>query len=82
MLRRCRQQAVVGQPLEQREHLAEVVVRRGAAARPVEDVESEPDVAGFGDALRDALDVVVQPERFGDDDDCGRRLSSLAGVAS
>ena len=46
------EQSVVGQPLEQRQHLGEVVVRRGAATGAMEDVESETDVAGFGDRVR------------------------------
>ena len=73
------EQPVVGQPFEQRQHLGEVVIRRGASAGPVEDVESEPDVTRQRDAFGDALDVIVQPERLRDDDDSRGRGTALGG---
>src|SRR6478735_7711241 len=47
------EQSVVGESFEQGQHLAEVVVGRGATARSMEDVDPEPDVSGIRDAFRD-----------------------------
>ena len=58
----------VGEALEQRQHLLEVVVGRGAAARPVEERRRDGVVAGVGEPPGDVLDVVVHPERLLDHD--------------
>ncbi len=60
---------VVGQVLVERQDLGEVVVGRGAAAGPVEEVRRDGVEARIGEPLRDALDVVVDPERLLHDDD-------------
>ena len=68
------QHAVVGEALEERHHLAEVVVGSGAAAGAVEDRRRDRVVALVGEATGDVFDVVVHPEGFLDHDDRGLGL--------
>ena len=58
------QDAVVGDAFEERHDLAEVVVRRGAAAGAVEERGRDGVVARRGEAPGHVLDVVVHTERF------------------
>ena len=68
-------------PSNSGKHLLEVVVGRGAAARPVEQRRGDGVVAGVGEPAGDVLDVVVHPERLLDDDDRpGRPAFGDAGV--
>ena len=59
---------LVGEAFEQRQHLLEVVVRRGPAARTMKDVETESAPSGRGDALGHIFDVLVESEGFRNDD--------------
>ena len=70
-----REDPVIAQPLEQREHLAPVVVRRGPAARPMEDVRRDRVVADRSEPSGHIHDVVVHPERFLDHDHTAARLT-------
>ena len=75
------EQGRVVEPLEQRHHLAEVVVRRGAAgAGPVEQLGGHGVVAGVGEAAGDVLDVVVDPERLLDHDHCASDVAVGLGL--
>ena len=67
--------AVVGEPLEERHHLGEVVVGSRPAAGAVEDMGRDRVVPGVGEPPRDVLDVLVDAERLLDDDH--RRLDRL-----
>ena len=76
--------AVVGQTLEQRHHLAEVVVGSGASAGAVEDRRRDRVISLRGESPRDVFDVLVHAEGFLDHDDrtCGRPLGCSSGIAS